>query len=59
MAEDHDHELTMLRTALQTKLPEPTTEFRWKAWLAFQAALDRHLARLRRGSAVREMQPLR
>ena len=49
----------MLRSALQTKLPEPTTEFRWKAWLAFQTALDRHLARLRRKSAVREMQPLR
>ena len=56
MAEDHDQELAVLRTALQKTLPEPTPEFRRNAWLAFQAALDRHVGRLRRRGEVREVQ---
>jgi hypothetical protein len=34
-------------------LPRPTDEFRAKSWLAFEAALDRHLLR-RRGREAGE-----
>jgi hypothetical protein len=33
----------MQSTAHPRHLPQPSHEFRRRAWLAFQAALDRHL----------------
>lgn len=42
------------RPRVLRSLPRPTDEFRKKSWLAFQAALDRHLGRRRRRRRRRE-----
>jgi hypothetical protein len=49
--------VAVLRTAFLIRARRPTTEFRRRAWLVFEAALDRHLAMSR--SRRRQIQPQR
>ena len=56
MAKDTKEELVAaLRTALLMGVPRPTSEFRRRAWLAFEAAVDRHLS-VKRGG-LRRIEP--
>ena len=52
--DDRETVMPVLRTVLAERADRPTTDFRRNAWLAFQAALDRHLTR--RVTAQRPMQ---
>jgi hypothetical protein len=36
--------ILLLRSTASGRLPQPTAEFRRRAWNVFTAALDRHLA---------------
>jgi hypothetical protein len=51
--DERDDVTVLLRTALQGRLTRPTADARRRSWRAFQAALDRYLAK--RG--VTQVQP--
>jgi hypothetical protein len=54
MAEDEAYTMTvLLRATLLGRMPEPTREFRRRAWRTFEEALERHLAGKRRAVRAR------